>query len=235
MTTDLSAADALRKALEEIRALPTSTYHYTDSTMRQNPVECYSAYSVRQLVATALAGLAAVPEGETFQQRVAPWMQACFGPEISNDKVERGDRFLEEVFEQLQAGGYDPARIVPLRDYVWSRPAGEPDQEVGGVMVTQAAYCLAHGLDMHAAGDRELARIWTKVETIRAKQAAKPKHSPLPISTPATPDAREGALEEAAEVADAEARMLEARMGGVGIALNIAAAIRALKQPPCAG
>ena len=51
-------------------------------------------------------------------------------------------------------------------------------------MVTLAALCLAHGEDMHAAGETELARIWTKVEAIRAKQAAKPKHSPLPAAAP---------------------------------------------------
>ncbi|WP_457817370.1 hypothetical protein, partial [Staphylococcus aureus] len=39
-------------------------------------------------------------------------------------------------------------------------------------------------MDMHAAGETELARIWTKVDQIRAKQAAKPKHSPLPIAQP---------------------------------------------------
>jgi hypothetical protein len=33
---------------------------------------------------------------------------------------------------------------------------------------------------MHEAGDTELTRVWTKVEAIRAKQAAKPKHGPLP-------------------------------------------------------
>lgn len=51
-------------------------------------------------------------------------------------------------------------------------------------MVTLAALCLAHGEDMHAAGETELARIWTKVEAIRTKQAAKPKHSPLPAAAP---------------------------------------------------
>lgn len=51
-------------------------------------------------------------------------------------------------------------------------------------MVTLAALCLAQGLDMQAAGETELARIWTKVEAIRAKQAAKPKHSPLPAAVP---------------------------------------------------
>ena len=49
-------------------------------------------------------------------------------------------------------------------------------------MVTLAAYCLAHGLDMHEAGETELARIWTKVDAIRAKQAAKPTGSALPTA-----------------------------------------------------
>ena len=47
-------------------------------------------------------------------------------------------------------------------------------------MVTLAALCLAAGEDMHAAAEKELARVWTKVEKIRAKQAAKPQYSPLP-------------------------------------------------------
>ncbi|WP_206523214.1 MULTISPECIES: hypothetical protein [unclassified Mesorhizobium] len=119
---------------------------------------------------------------ESLQARVQPWMMACFGPEISADKVERGDRLLEEVFELLQSGGYDPARVLALRDYVWNREAGEPSQEAGGVQITLAAYCLAHDLDMHEAGETELARIWTKVDKIRAKQAARPVGSALPVA-----------------------------------------------------
>jgi exonuclease VII small subunit len=133
------------------------------------------------------------PAGEVvaFQQRVQPWMMVCFGPEISADKLERGDRFLEEALELLQSVDYPRERIASLSSYVWSRPKGEPSQEVGGVMVTLAAFCLAHGLDMHEAGETELARIWTKVEKIRAKQAAKPTGSALPVavSTPPAPDA----------------------------------------------
>ena len=49
-------------------------------------------------------------------------------------------------------------------------------------MVTLAALCLANGLNMHEAGEIELKRIWTKVEQIRAKQAAKPRGSALPIA-----------------------------------------------------
>lgn len=134
------------------------------------------------------AALADEHEAETLQSRVDPWMQACFGPEISADKLERGDRLLEEVFELLQSGDYPRDRVAALEEYVWSRDRGEPHQEVGGVMITLAAYCLAHGLDMHKAGEDELARIWTKVEKIRAKQAAKPKGSALPIAVSGRPD-----------------------------------------------
>lgn len=69
-----------------------------------------------------------------------------------------------------------------LVDYVYSRPVGEPSQEVGGVMLTLAALCLANGLDMEAAGATELDRVRSKIDQIRAKQAAKPENSPLPIA-----------------------------------------------------
>ena len=54
------------------------------------------------------------------------------------------------------------------------------DLLLDGVMVTLAAYCEAHEVDLHAAAERELARVWTKVDAIRAKQAAKPVGSALP-------------------------------------------------------
>lgn len=125
---------------------------------------------------------AAVPAQTPFQQRVQPWMLACFGAEICADVLERNHRFFEEAGELVQACGMTREEAHVLVDYTWSRPAGEPAQEVGGVMVTLAALCFANGLDMHAAGETELARINVPatIEKIRAKQAAKPKHSPLP-------------------------------------------------------
>jgi hypothetical protein len=124
-------------------------------------------------------------QGEpAFQGRVQPWMLACFGTEISADRQERNHRFLEEALELVQACGATESEAHQLVDYVYGREIGDPVQEVGGVMVTLAALCLAHGMDMHAAGETELARIWTKVEQIRAKQKAKPAMSPLPGSYP---------------------------------------------------
>ena len=120
---------------------------------------------------------------QQFQARVQPWMMECFGPAISGDRKERNHRFLEESLELVQANGCTACEAHQLVDYTFGRPLGEPCQEVGGVMVTLAALCLANDLSMHAAGETELARVWTKVDEIRAKQAAKPKHSPLPVAT----------------------------------------------------
>jgi len=129
------------------------------------------------------AALAVAPGVEdTLQARVQPWMMACFGAEISADKLERSDRFIEEALELVQSGDYPKERALALVDYVYGRDKGEMHQEVGGVMITLAAFCLAHGIDMHEAGEAELDRIWTKVEKIRAKQAAKPTGSALPIA-----------------------------------------------------
>lgn len=138
----------------------------------------------------------------SFQRRVEPWMLACFGEMIAGDREERNHRFLEEALELVQSCGCTTSEAHQLVDYVFGRPIGEPRQETGGVMITLAALCLANGLDMHEAGETELARIWTKVEAIRAKQAAKPKHSPLPqlSSVKMTP---EEAIARVAQVAQA--------------------------------
>ncbi len=115
-----------------------------------------------------------------FQKRVSGWMQVCFGPKIAADTTERNHRFLEESLELVQSLGCTQSEAHQLVDYVFNRPVGEVRQECGGVMVTLAALSEAAQIDMNTCGDIELARIWTRVEEIRAKQEAKPKHSPLP-------------------------------------------------------
>lgn len=116
----------------------------------------------------------------TFQTSVYNWGLTCFGASIINDRVERNHRFLEEALELVQAAGCTATEAHALVDYVYSRPAGELAQELGGTMTTLASLANAHGLDMQAAGDAELQSCWERLEQIRAKQAAKPKHSPLP-------------------------------------------------------
>lgn len=135
-----------------------------------------------------------------FQDRVRPWLVSCFGEDIAADRLERCDRFTEEAMELVQSVGYDRERAHALVDYVFDRDAGEPHQEVGGVMVTLAAFCIAHGLDLHDDGERELARISApEVQAkIRAKQQAKPTGSALPVC----PAARTATPEDTQHVAD---------------------------------
>lgn len=115
-----------------------------------------------------------------FQERCDRWLVACFGEKIARDKIERNHRFLEESLELVQSCGCSREEAMQLVDYVFSRPVGDTKQEVGGVMNTLAALCISRDIDMMEAGHIEIDRCWTKVDKIRAKQAAKPDFSPLP-------------------------------------------------------
>lgn len=128
--------------------------------------------------------------GPNFQCRVLPWLLECFGEDIAADKQERNHRFLEEALELVQACGSTAEEAHKLVNYVYGRQVGQRFQEVGGVMVTLAALCLAQGLDMRHEGETELARISMPdmMERIREKQKRKPRMSPLPGVYPERPD-----------------------------------------------
>lgn len=112
-----------------------------------------------------------------FQADAQRWVVACFGPEVAMDRAERMRRFLEEGLELAQSLGCPREVVGQIVDYVYARPAGEPGQEIGGVMMTLAALCSAHGFDMAGEGRAELARIDRPevIATIRAKHAGKPR------------------------------------------------------------
>ena len=150
-------------------------------------------YDNRIRSALVKAPAPAVPDGwSQHQHRVAAWMLECFGPKIAMDKIERADRFIEEALELAQATGWTPDRGHALVDYVFGRPVGEIGQEVGGVMVTLAAICNTLDVNIHAEAEREVDRITQPdiVLKIRAKQAAKPTGSALPVAPPSQPLAR---------------------------------------------
>lgn len=113
-------------------------------------------------------------------ERVGRWTTDCFGEEIAHDKVERIHRFMEEALELAQSVGCDKETVLQLVDYVYNRPVGEMNQEIGGVVVTLAALCFAYDLDMSDLGEDELTRVWGKIEKIREKHRNKPKMGPLP-------------------------------------------------------
>jgi len=124
----------------------------------------------------SLAAQAAPETLASFQDRVAPWVVACFGPEAALDADERNHRFLEESIELAQACGATVDQVKAMVDYVYSRTAGKVAQEAGGVLTTLAALCEAQHIDMHAAAEAELTAIWQKVDAIRLKWQDKPAH-----------------------------------------------------------
>jgi hypothetical protein len=117
---------------------------------------------------------------QTYQEQARAWGLACFGREVLDSKSGRNHRFAEEAIELTQSLGMTAADWLTLVDYVYGRPDGEPEQEVGGVMVTLALLCGANKINMIGSGNTELMRVWDKIPEIRAKQAAKPKFGPLP-------------------------------------------------------
>ncbi|WP_210206249.1 hypothetical protein [Rhizobium leguminosarum] len=150
----------------------------------------------------------------SFQLRVHKWMLACFGAEVTADIPERSHRFLEEALELTQSIGCTRKEAHQLVDYVFDRPAGNPAQEVGGVMLTLAALCDPAGLDMRVDSEKELIRVNQPdvIAKIRLKQQTKPHRSPLP----GTGEGAETPLPtsqltdwEAGEVAKIEARFAE--------------------------
>ncbi|MDX1739573.1 MAG: hypothetical protein R3261_15135 [Alphaproteobacteria bacterium] len=111
---------------------------------------------------------------QTLQARMDSWMQRCFGKNISENIHERNFRVLEECLELVQASGLNKQEAQVVLDYVYSRPAGDVRQEIGGAVLTLSAYCSAHNLDMLAMAEEELARIEKIPDKVREKHRTKP-------------------------------------------------------------
>lgn len=110
-----------------------------------------------------------------LQRKVGEWVTMVFGEKVGRDKKERALRLAEETIEFAQAVEVDPQKLKDLIDYVYSRPTGQPDMEIGGVMVTLLASANALGVDVAQASRSELRRINTKqvIERVRRRQKEK--------------------------------------------------------------
>jgi hypothetical protein len=151
----------------------------TSSTQIRFSVHTPTTKAGAREIGTDGNGMTDVP----FHERVQDWLKACFTEEICGDRVQRNHRFLEEALELVQSLGCTTSEAHQLVDYVFGRPVGDPTQELGGTIITLHALASANNMDVAAAGETELVRVWTMIDKIRAKQDAKPKHSPLPPSS----------------------------------------------------
>lgn len=110
-------------------------------------------------------------------------MQIVFKGQSGKDMQTRVYRFIEEALELAQALGCTREKAHALVDYVFGRPAGKPEQELGGTMITLAALANTMQTSMVDEGWREYDRVNTPelMKKIRDKQASKVNpDSPLP-------------------------------------------------------
>lgn len=113
------------------------------------------------------------------QHEVAAWCVAAFGADQSASVPQRALRLLEEAVEAYQAAcdfqDFDAKAIAhALIDYVFSRPAGTLDQELGGIGVTVLALAEAANLDADVCEVNEIRRVMSKpLEYFAARNAAK--------------------------------------------------------------
>lgn len=115
-----------------------------------------------------------------FQQAVYKWMTDCVGRERTLGVEHRSFRFLEEALELVQACGVTRSQTEELCNYVFSRPAGDRKQELGGTMVTLHGLATALELSAIYAGEVELRRCWENINKIRQKDLSKPMQGSLP-------------------------------------------------------
>jgi hypothetical protein len=96
------------------------------------------------------------------QRRVGQWVRETFGSATMLWLDERAARVLEEAAELAQSLGVMKETADRVIGYVFSRPAGEPAQEAGGVGITLLACCEAMAVSADASEADELRRVLAK-------------------------------------------------------------------------
>lgn len=96
------------------------------------------------------------------QASVFNWCNDTFGDGEESGPRVRLLRFIEEACELAQAGELTVADVHKVVDYVFARPVGEIDQEMGGVMVTLYAYGASVGRSVAQYERNEIVRVNSK-------------------------------------------------------------------------
>lgn len=92
------------------------------------------------------------------QIAILAWVRDTFGMPAA-EVPERVRRLVEEVVELAQAEGLPLEAIKDIAHHVYSKPPGEPTQEIGGVCTTLLAYCASKNVSMEACENAEFQRI----------------------------------------------------------------------------
>lgn len=95
--------------------------------------------SVRSFVEQGILDRVANPL-TNLADRTARWVVRTFGLPNLTDRRERARRIVEEAIEVAQSEGIDEARVRRLVERVYSRPVGMIGDEIGGLLLTIAAW-----------------------------------------------------------------------------------------------
>lgn len=98
------------------------------------------------------------------------WAERCFGTEQMQSPQIRALRTVEEVVEFAQAAQVPKDKLHLVIDTVYSRPVGNPLQELGGVMLTATLLCMTMGIHPDKAFGVELKRVLSKSRDHFAKR-----------------------------------------------------------------
>jgi hypothetical protein len=90
------------------------------------------------------------------------WAIRCFGRAHVFDRPIRSLRLAEEVIELAQAYQVPKEKLLLLVETVYSRPPGDPYQELGGVMMTATVLAASEGNDPDYYLEAELRRVLSK-------------------------------------------------------------------------
>jgi NTP pyrophosphatase (non-canonical NTP hydrolase) len=132
-----------------------------------------------------------VDRGKFEARSIAPtqgdllqWAANTFGPTAHNMN-ERAARLVEEAIEAAQACGLSLYVVEQIGYRVYSRPAGELRQEIGGCAFTLATLAEVAGFDAQYELRREFDRV-TSIDPafFRAKHAAKVAAGTADLSPP---------------------------------------------------
>lgn len=124
---------------------------------------------------TAAAALGATPPNTTpapavarsmpryeRQHVVADWCRRAFGEEQSSSPVQRALRLLEEAIETYQAAGGVVSLARTLVEFVFGRPAGTLNTEIGQVGLTLLALASAARTNADLEETIEIERVLSK-------------------------------------------------------------------------
>ena len=94
-----------------------------------------------------------------LEKRCRDWVREALGTNILMDKKERALRMLEEATELAQAAGISPVQAAAVAQRVYSRPAGNVQQESAGLLFTLLVLAWVNGIDLEEELESELSRV----------------------------------------------------------------------------